>query len=118
VAAAFPLIIWIVSIGVSVYVIAQTESSGLSPEAKKARTRTIVWGFAPIFGIELLIQAYFYAKYRSSSAGSRTLDSVSASFDGGPSLSVGTSSTTPTTKPTSQPTPSAAQSQQSNNPFL
>jgi hypothetical protein len=106
---ALVYITWLAGIAFSIYLITQTGGRGLPPSARWARTRAIVWGFIPLFGIEIVCQLYFYAKVRRALASEAQLDQVPKSFTPPP----------PTDSQyedgASRP---ASQSQQKFNPFL
>lgn len=79
-ATALFILIWIAGIAFSIYMITQTSAQGLPPSGRSARTRVIVWGFVPIWGIEIILQFFYYSKVRSALASHSKLDQVPKTF--------------------------------------
>lgn len=104
------ILTWVLSIAFSLYMITQTSAAGTSPAGRTARRGVIFWGFFPVIGIQILVQIYYYVRFRQNISANASLDGVQASF-GSAQLGVSDAADPMISQPTQQ-------SQQTTNPFL
>jgi hypothetical protein len=111
VVTALFILIWLAGIGFSLYLITQLSANGLNRTARSARTRAIVWGFFPFWGVEIVVQLYYYSKIR------RAMDSQTRMSKVQPTFRAPTASPQGFVDGPSAPA-SSSQGQQKRNPFL